>query len=66
MSGAHGENAAAEAVAVLDRPEARGFWNVAWPLAMLAIMAAIIVQSCVPERVAPPKFDAAAATRAAN
>ena len=61
----HGE-AATEGVLILDRPEAQGFWSVVWPLAMLAVMAALIVQSCVPQPVAPPKFSAAAAARASN
>ena len=64
---AHSEAAAEEAgVPVLDRPEARGPWNVAFPLAMLAIMAAAIVQSCVPQAATPQNFDAVAAVRASN
>lgn len=60
------EPGVAEGVLVLDRPEAQGFWNVVWPLLMLAVIAGLIVQSCVPQLVAPPKFNAAAAARASN
>lgn len=64
--GGHAVNGPVEAAAILDRPESRGFWNVAWPLVMLALIVAMIVQSCVPSAAPPPKFNAASATQAAN
>jgi outer membrane protein OmpA-like peptidoglycan-associated protein len=65
--GGHAESGPVESAAVLDRPESRGFWNVAWPLAMLALLALMIVHACVPRAAETPRpFDAAAATKAAN
>ncbi|MCS6944826.1 MAG: OmpA family protein [Sutterellaceae bacterium] len=53
--------------AVVDRPEARGFWGAAWPLIALAIIVAVLLRACVAIAPPPPTpFDAAAAARAAN
>ena len=54
------------ATPVLDRPESRGFWNVGWPLLMLAVLGVLALRACVPPPVAPSAFDAAAASRNAN
>lgn len=57
---------AEESVPVLNRPEASGWRSALWPLAMLGLIFALIVQSCIDQPAIPPRFDAAAVTRDAN
>ena len=55
-----------QTVPVLNRPETSGWRSALWPLAMLTVMLATIIQSCVEQPEIPPRFDAVATTLAAN
>lgn len=64
----HGVHGAAEQAAplVLGRSDVSGWRSAALPLALLALMTALLVQSCLDQPELPPRFDAVAATRSAN
>ncbi len=57
---------AEQTVPVLNRPEAPGWGSALWPLAMLTLMFALTIQSCIDQPAVPQRFDAVTATRDAN
>lgn len=57
---------ASELAPVHDRSEGQPFWYVVWPLGMVALILALLVDSCAPRMAASSSFDAAAAVKTIN